>query len=207
MGQIRELLNVYNNLKLIKIDVNNENNYINDYHEQQKKQKSFINNLSIIPNQIYHIGLLRKKRKSIIFCINQIVEHCLRIDATYGIANKIISYLPVIELSSTSSSYHIVPENVLNTTTNIIHRFIQKCQNDNLIPTKKTENNDIKNIITNYEKNKHLSTFLYNLQKYFDYYDSSIFHSYEEYYEYILYWLDSDGKNSAHYYKLKTLSI
>ena len=57
-------------------------------------------------------------------------------------------------------------------------------------------------LTSKYVQHTHFGGFLYCLEG-FLIIALLIFHSYEEYYEYILCWLDHSGDHSAHFYKMK----
>ena len=194
MKKLNNILHVYNNYCNSKIDVNKS--FKNKHENDLNKQREFVNLIVIIPKHIRNIGIIRKKMNYVEYIVNYILTNKMNIDCDCGISNKILEYIPI----TCPSDDHI--ESLRNMNRKRIALFIQKCHRDNLMPL----NSDVnKTLSLNYIQHTHFGGFLYYLNSYFNYNDLTFFNSYEEYYEYILYWLDYTGEHSAHYYKAKNL--
>lgn len=196
MNKLNNILHIYNNYCNSQIDVDKKNT--NKYENDINKQKKFVNLIVIIPKHIRNIGIIRKNMHYNESIVNYIITNKMNIDYNCEISNKILEYIPI----TCPNIEH--KESRVSMNRKRISLFIKKCHYDNLIQL----NNDIiKTLSLNYIQHTHFGGFLYYLNAYLNYNDLTFFNSYEEYYEYILYWLDYSGEHSAHYYKMKNLTI
>lgn len=194
MRQLKELIYFYNNYYNSQIDVKKE--YTNKCEIDIVKQKEFIDLIVRIPHHIRNIGTIRQHMYIIKNIVNHIITNKMNINCDYGISNKILEYIPF-----TCPTIHCM-ESSIHMKEKRIRLFIQKCHYDNLIPF----NSEINELLSSkYVQHTHFGVFLYYLEKFLNYNTSPLFHSYEDYYEYILYWIDYSGEHSAHYYKMKNL--
>lgn len=192
MYHLKELIHFYNNYCNSQINVKEHctNKYENDLH----KQKYFVDSIIFIPMHIKNIQVIRKNMHDVSLIVNRIITSKMNINCDYGISNRILEYIPI-----TCPNISMM-ESCIDMKTKRIEIFIQKCHNDNLIPL----NSKIHETLTSkYVQHTHFGGFLYCLERIFNYSNTDFFHSYEEYYEYILYWLDHSGDHSAHFYKMK----
>lgn len=189
MSSLKLSIKLFNNSNKTLID-KSDNLYIQD----MKKQELFINNMYNLSNNLNIFFCINRQITSRERTIRNIIKIKLNMNTECEIMKLIAEY-------SQFNNFNIYKYSKPNNE-KMLDIFLRKCHNDNLLNYR---NNKIINIL--YKKNEILNKNNFNnliIRTHIEFDEkNNFFNNYEQYIEYILYWLDLYSYKSKHFYMMK----